>query len=304
MCVTCGCSENALVTHTDPKTGKQTVMPRLDGQRSLAPIDNLSGLTPIAGAAAVTPPAATRQDPAPASLHSAMHGTTVALEQEILGKNQKLADRNRQWFAQQGIVALNLMSSPGSGKSTLLERTLTDLRDELSVCVVEGDQATTNDAERIMATGCPVIQINTGTGCHLEADMLEQALQQLQPEPGSLVMIENVGNLVCPALFDLGEQGKVVILSVTEGEDKPEKYPHMFRTADLMLLTKTDLLPYLNFDVARCIEHARAVNSSIQVIQVSSQSGAGMSDWYAWLRAQLHDAALRRQQNGAEASAP
>ena len=208
----------------------------------------------------------------------------MTLEEQILAKNQRLAERNRGWLAGRGVVALNLVSAPGSGKTTLLERTLRDLRHEFAISVVEGDQATVNDAERIRATGCPVVQINTGTGCHLEADMLAHGLQQLDPPARSMVLIENVGNLVCPALFDLGERAKVVILSVTEGEDKPLKYPHMFRASDLMLVNKIDLLPYLRFDLERCIGYAREVNPSIKVLRVSAQTGEGMAGWYDFLR--------------------
>jgi hydrogenase nickel incorporation protein HypB len=211
----------------------------------------------------------------------------VTLEQQILAKNQQLAERNRGWLAGRGVLALNLVSAPGSGKTTLLERTLHDLRGELVIGVVEGDQATQIDADRIRATGCPVIQVNTGTGCHLEADMLARGLQHLDPPPGSVVLVENVGNLVCPALFDLGEEAKVVILSVTEGEDKPLKYPHMFRASELMLLNKIDLLPHLRFDLQRCIGYARAVNPSMRVLCLSAQTGEGMDAWYDFLRERL-----------------
>ena len=221
-----------------------------------------------------------------AALHAGMHGRTIALEQDILRKNQMLAERNRGWFEGREVLALNLMSSPGSGKTTLLERTIRALRDEIGFYVVEGDQATTNDAERIRATGCAVIQVNTGTGCHLEADMLAHGLQHLNPRPASVVMIENVGNLVCPALFDLGEGARVVVLSVTEGDDKPEKYPHMFRACQLMLINKMDLLPHVRFDVDRCVAHARAVNPDIEVLQISAETGEGMAAWYDWLRQQ------------------
>ena len=216
-----------------------------------------------------------------------MHGRTIALEQEILAKNQALAERNRGWFEGREVLALNLMSSPGSGKTSLLERTIRALRDEMRIYVVEGDQATTNDAERIRATGCAVIQVNTGTGCHLEADMLARGMQQLKPPPGSLVLIENVGNLVCPALFDLGERAKVVVVSVTEGEDKPIKYPHMFRACRLMLINKIDLLPHVRFDVDRCIAYAREVNPDIEVLCVSAETGEGIEAWYQWLRHEL-----------------
>ncbi len=220
----------------------------------------------------------------PTALHAVMHGRTIALEQEILAKNQALAERNPGWFEGRGVLALNLMSAPGSGKTSLLERTIQALQDEVRVYVVEGDQATTNDAERIRATGCAVIQVNTGTGCHLEADMLARGVQRLDPAPGSLVLIENVGNLVCPALFDLGERAKVVVLSVTEGEDKPAKYPHMFRACRLMLLNKIDLLPHVRFDVGRCVAYAREVNPDIEVLQVPAETGEGMEAWYNWLR--------------------
>ncbi|MFM6081255.1 MAG: hydrogenase nickel incorporation protein HypB, partial [Dolichospermum sp.] len=194
-----------------------------------------------------------------------------------------LAAENRGWFKGRNILALNLMSSPGAGKTTLLTRTINDLKDKLNINVIEGDQETTNDAEKIKSTGCQVVQINTGTGCHLDASMIEKGLQELNPPLNSVVMIENVGNLVCPALFDLGEAAKVVILSVTEGEDKPIKYPYMFRSSDIMILTKIDLLPYLNFDVQRCLEYAKQVNPKIQVFQVSATTGEGLDEWYGFL---------------------
>jgi len=209
----------------------------------------------------------------------------VRIEEDILGKNNRYAAANRRWFAERAILALNLVSSPGSGKTALLTRTLEDLKGDLPAVVIEGDQQTANDAERIRATGVRALQINTGKGCHLDAHMVGHALDALTPADGSILFIENVGNLVCPAAFDLGEAHKVVILSVTEGEDKPLKYPDMFHAADLMLLNKVDLLPYLQFDVDRCIEYARRVNPRIRVLQVSAQNGAGMTDWYQWLRA-------------------
>jgi hydrogenase nickel incorporation protein HypB len=193
-------------------------------------------------------------------VHADHHGTTVALQQAILAKNDRLAERNRGWLEGRGILALNLMSSPGAGKTTLLESTIRACGVRTPISVIEGDQATVVDAERIRATGCRVVQINTGTGCHLDAEMTAGALKQLSPPLNSVVVIENVGNLVCPALFDLGERSKVVILSVTEGEDKPLKYPYMFKVADLMLLNKIDLLPHVDFDAARCIGYARQIN--------------------------------------------
>jgi hydrogenase nickel incorporation protein HypB len=208
----------------------------------------------------------------------------VRIEQDILGKNNRYAAANRRRLAELGILALNLVSSPGSGKTTLLTRSIRDLKAELALSVIEGDQQTANDAERIRATGVKALQINTGKGCHLDAHMVGHALDSLNPEAHSVLFIENVGNLVCPAAFDLGEAHKVAILSVTEGEDKPVKYPDMFHAADLMLLNKTDLLPHLDFDVGRCIEYARRVNPAIKVIQVSAVSGEGMADWYRWIK--------------------
>jgi hydrogenase nickel incorporation protein HypB len=207
----------------------------------------------------------------------------VTLEQDILAKNNAYAAQNRERFAVQGILALNLVSSPGSGKTTLLVKTIEALQGKLSIAVVEGDQQTSHDAERIRATGAPAVQINTGKGCHLDAHMVGHALEKLPLARGSVLMIENVGNLVCPAAFDLGEAGKVVILSVTEGEDKPLKYPDMFRAARLMLVNKCDLLPYLQFDVDQAIAYARRVNPLIEVIRVSATTGEGMADWLAWI---------------------
>ena len=221
-------------------------------------------------------------------VHAKIHGTTISLEQDILAKNNLLAAQNRGWFKERNILALNLVSSPGAGKTTLLTRTIHDLKQQITISVIEGDQETANDAQKIQETGCKVVQINTGTGCHLEAAMVERGLQELNPSLNSVVMIENVGNLVCPALFDLGEQAKVVILSVTEGEDKPIKYPHMFRASDIMILTKIDLLPYVQFDVARCIEYAKQVNPNVQIFQVSAKTGEGLGNWYAWLHSQFH----------------
>jgi hydrogenase nickel incorporation protein HypB len=202
----------------------------------------------------------------------------------VLAKNDALAAKNRAWFAGREILALNLVSSPGAGKTTLLERTIRDLKEEASLYVLEGDQATANDGMRIRAAGAPAVQINTGTGCHLEADMVARGLMELKPAQGSMVMIENVGNLVCPALFDLGERAKVVILSVTEGEDKPLKYPHMFHAARVMILNKVDLLPHVDFDVEQAIANAREVNPGIEVLCVSARSGDGLEAWYDWLR--------------------
>ena len=223
--------------------------------------------------------------PAHAHVPGLSQSRMVEIEQNILGKNDEYANENRGFFTEQGILSLNLVSSPGSGKTTLLTQTISDLKNELSLSVIEGDQQTANDAERIRATGVPALQINTGKGCHLDAHMIGHAMEKMIPEKGSILFIENVGNLVCPAAFDLGEAHKVAILSVTEGEDKPLKYPDMFHAADIMLLNKIDLLPYLNFDVGKCIEYARRVNPSIQVLQVSATSGEGMESWYQWIKA-------------------
>jgi hydrogenase nickel incorporation protein HypB len=225
------------------------------------------------------------QGPAHAHAPGLSQTRMVQIEQDILGKNNEYATANRRYFEGHGILALNLVSSPGSGKTTLLTRTITDLKEELPVCVIEGDQQTANDADRIRATGVPAIQVNTGKGCHLDAHMVGHAVESLKPEEGGVLFIENVGNLVCPAAFDLGEAHKVVILSVTEGEDKPIKYPDMFHAADLMLLNKVDLLPHLDFDVDKCIAYARQVNPRIKVLQVSATSGEGLAAWYQWLKA-------------------
>ena len=225
------------------------------------------------------------QGPAHAHAPGLSQARMVQIEEDILGKNNGYAAANRRRFSEHGILALNLVSSPGSGKTTLLTRTIDDLKADLKLSVIEGDQQTSNDADRIRATGIKALQINTGKGCHLDAHMIGHALETLQPEDSSVLFIENVGNLVCPAAFDLGEAHKVAILSVTEGEDKPIKYPDMFHVADLVLLNKIDLLPYLQFDVDRCIEFAHRVNPGIKVLQVSATSGEGMDTWYRWVKA-------------------
>ncbi|MBW4666547.1 MAG: hydrogenase nickel incorporation protein HypB [Cyanomargarita calcarea GSE-NOS-MK-12-04C] len=266
MCINCGCSDKSESTITNLETGNA----RSIHSHTLpnGKIINHSHDDAISEAS---------------QIHANIHSKTISLEQDILAKNNLLAAQNRGWFKGRNILALNLMSSPGSGKTTLLTRTINDLKQQLNISVIEGDQETTNDAKKIQETGCKVVQINTGTGCHLDAVMVERGLQQLNPPLNSVVMIENVGNLVCPALFDLGERAKVVILSVTEGEDKPIKYPHMFRASDVMILTKIDLLPYVQFDVQRCIHYARQVNPEIQIFLVSAVTGAGLDNWYGWV---------------------
>jgi hydrogenase nickel incorporation protein HypB len=212
---------------------------------------------------------------------------TIDVESRILAKNDQLAAKNRAWFAGREILALNLVSSPGAGKTTLLERTIRDLSGELPLYVIEGDQATANDGERIRKAGASVVQVNTGTGCHLDAAMVTRALSTLKPGVRTVVLIENVGNLVCPALFDLGERAKAVIFPVTDGEDKPLKYPHIFRAAGLVILSKIDLLPNLDFAVAEAIDNVAKINPDAAILQVSARSGQGMTDWYDWLRSQF-----------------
>lgn len=213
-----------------------------------------------------------------------MHTRVLQLEQDILAGNQHMADHVRAHLASQHTLALNLVSSPGSGKTTLLVETVARLKvQQRPVAVIEGDQQTSFDAERIRATGVQAVQINTGKGCHLDGHMVGEALQRLPLDEQGVLFIENVGNLVCPAAFDLGETAKVAILSVTEGEDKPLKYPDMFAAARLMILNKIDLLPHLDFDVAACIDYARRVNPAIEVLQLSARTGEGMDAWLAWL---------------------
>ena len=297
MCTTCGCSSIGGVAYTTLKPTADALAAEAGAAARADPGGAEVRYRPLGTSSTVRPPrtgagVATEARGAPLRLHShaasesaARDGATIVLEQEILAKNRALAARNGQWLAERNLVALNLMSSPGAGKTSLLERTIRDLAGAATIAVIEGDQATQNDAERIARAGARVVQVNTGTGCHLEADMLARALDELAPPAGAIVMIENVGNLVCPALFELGESARVVILSITEGEDKPLKYPHMFRTADLLLLNKMDLLPHLDFDLERCIGYALEVNPRLEVRRVSARTGEGMAAWYEWLRA-------------------
>ena len=215
--------------------------------------------------------------------HAHGHTETITLEQKVLAKNDLLAERNRGWLAGRGIVALNMMSSPGSGKTTLLARTIREMSSTRPIAVIEGDQETTLDADRIKSAGASVVQVNTGAGCHLDAEMMQNALTALDPPTGSLLFIENVGNLVCPALFDLGERARVVVVSVTEGTDKPLKYPHMFGAADLVIVNKVDLLPYVDFDVAMCEKYARSINPGLELLTLSATTGEGIDHWYDWV---------------------
>jgi len=214
-------------------------------------------------------------------------GETIAVNRDVLQENNRLAERNRGYFQARDIFALNLVSSPGSGKTTLLERTIGALKDSLEFRVIEGDQQSMQDANRIEATGVPVVQVNTGKGCHLDARMINHALGKLDPPAGSVLLIENVGNLVCPSLFDLGERHKVVIISVTEGDDKPAKYPTMFAASDICILNKIDLLPYVDFDLDQCKEYARKVQPNMTFFELSSKTGEGMDAWHEWIRQQI-----------------
>ncbi|MEZ5646047.1 MAG: hydrogenase nickel incorporation protein HypB [Burkholderiaceae bacterium] len=291
MCVVCGCSDNspAHARHVQQDAG---------GEPGVVAVNPLSGdLHFGAGAARVSVPGMSQE-------------RAIRLETDILGANNRVAQQNRAHFEAHGVTALNFVSSPGSGKTTLLCATIEALKRRqpgLHVAVIEGDQQTSFDADRIRATGAPAIQVNTGKGCHLDAPMVAEAFAQLhvhdhghdhthghdhhhhhlhqhhREDGHGLLFIENVGNLVCPAVWDLGEAAKVAILSVTEGEDKPLKYPDMFAAAQLMILNKVDLLPHVRFDVARCIDLARRVNPAIEVIQLSATTGDGMDAWLHWL---------------------
>lgn len=249
MCATCGCSDEGGVRVIDP---------------------------------------AAHAHPHDHSHHNHDHdGRTVLLEQKVLARNDELAERNRAWLGERAVVAINLMSSPGSGKTTLLEHTIGAIGPDVPMSVVEGDQETLFDAERIKATGCRVVQVNTGAGCHLDAAMLASAVSTLDPPRNSVVFVENVGNLVCPALFDLGEQSRAVVMSVTEGADKPLKYPHMFRTADVVLLNKIDLLPYVDFDLGTFERALGRVSPRARLLRISATRGDGTADWHDWLHTQV-----------------
>jgi len=251
MCTTCGCDHDDTITIT--KVGDTAAL--------FKPVDELQ----------------------PGCSVHAVNQRKIDLNQNILEQNDRQAAHNRYHFETARQLAINLVSSPGSGKTSLLERTLADTRDVYTSYVIEGDQQTLNDANRIAATGAAVVQINTGKGCHLDAGMVHSAVHKLSPRPGAIVFIENVGNLVCPALFDLGENARVVVISVTEGEDKPLKYPDMFASATLCIINKIDLLPYVNFRTAKARAHALSVNPSLKFIELSATTGQGMDVWYQWL---------------------
>ncbi len=215
----------------------------------------------------------------------------IKIEQDLLSKNNSYAEQNRTYFKQHGIFALNLVSSPGAGKTTLLVETIRALKNKLPIAVIEGDQQTEYDANRIRAAGVSALQINTGRACHLDAHGIGHAVMDLMVKDNSLLVIENVGNLICPSSFDLGEAYKVVVLSVTEGDDKPLKYPDMFHAASLMVINKTDLLPYVDFEVERCIGFARQVNPDIQVIKLSAKQGENFTEWTGWVTTHMHSMA-------------
>lgn len=284
MCSTCGCAEGNLYIEGDernPHSGFRSApfapasRPALQitGVKFAPAADERGDLHYGHGAAGTHAPGMTQR-------------RMLEIELNVLDKNNQLAVYNREQFAKRRQLVLNLVSSPGSGKTTLLTETLTRLHGRVPCAVIEGDQQTVNDAARIRATGTPAIQVNTGKGCHLDAQMIRDAVRRLPLERDGILFIENVGNLVCPASFDLGERHKVAVLSVTEGEDKPLKYPHMFAAASLMLLNKIDLLPYLQFDVEKCLDYARQVNPNIEILLLSASSGEGMESWLAWLEAQ------------------
>ncbi len=283
MCTVCGCQTTAIdVGETqgrhEAQTGKGGETPH-EQDHAHSHHDSHGGVIDFgAGLAGVHVPGLSQS-------------RILRIERDILSKNDAYARDNRAFFAAKNVLALNLVSSPGSGKTTLLVRTIEALQKRVPVAVIEGDQQTSNDAERIRATGAPAIQINTGKGCHLDAHMVGHALEALDLPMGGVLFIENVGNLVCPAAFDLGEAHKIVVLSVTEGEDKPLKYPDMFAAADLMLLNKADLLPHLSFDVGACLANALKVNPHIQTLIVSAQTGEGMAALYAWIEARRRLAA-------------
>ena len=281
MCESCGCSDGAKATVINLQTGAKTEI-----ADDRAPIHHHHNDSYHSHS---HDHAHDHSHPHPHDHHHMHdHGPRhmVALGEAVLRKNDELAARNRAWLAGREILALNLVSSPGAGKTTLLERTIGECGQVHAFSVIEGDQATANDGERIRAAGAPVVQINTGTGCHLEADMVARALKELAPAVGSVVMIENVGNLVCPALFDLGERAKLAVISVTEGEDKAVKYPHIFQASSLILINKIDLLPHLQFDIDLCIANIRMVNPFAEILQISATTGEGLEPWYAWITAQ------------------
>ena len=295
MCTTCGCNHaNVLIE------GKSPASPTADDSTSREHWHQHADGTwhsHVHGGASARRPGAGYVSRALAAVHAP--GTPasriVQIEQDILAKNAAIASENRRYFADHGIFALNLVSSPGSGKTTLLEKTISAWGRRTPIAVIEGDQQTSRDADRVRAAGAEAVQINTGKGCHLDAQMVAHALTHLTPAEDSLLLIENVGNLVCPSAFDLGEAHKVVILSVTEGEDKPLKYPDMFHAASLLLINKIDLLPYVQFSVETASSYARRIRAELEVVALSAQTGAGFEQWLAWLERGATAARARRE---------
>jgi hydrogenase nickel incorporation protein HypB len=287
MCGVCGCGQAEVVLEKEPSSlaGK-------DHADEEGRVSHVHG----AGAAAHSHAHGEASEGHFAHAHGVSEERMVRIERDILSKNDAFARDNRRAFSARRLFALNLVSSPGSGKTSLLVRAIEALKGRMPLAVIEGDQQTSRDADRIRATGAPAIQVNTGKGCHLDAHMVGHALEALKPEPGAALFIENVGNLVCPAAFDLGEARRVVVLSVAEGEDKPLKYPDMFATADLMLLNKADLLPHLDFDVGSCLANALRINPNLQTLIVSARTGEGVAAFVAWIEASAarHAAALAR----------
>ncbi|MEM1362170.1 MAG: hydrogenase nickel incorporation protein HypB [Pseudomonadota bacterium] len=276
MCGICGCADKANdVTLIDPETGDKTLI----RQGGLLQEHNSDPHRHHHDHHPAHPPHEGQDTP---HIHSPS-GEVISLEQAILSKNDQIAARNRGWFEGRGVLALNLVSSPGAGKTTLLERTIRDLASERAIYVIEGDQMTSNDAERVRDAGAKALQINTGAGCHLEADMIADAVDQLDPVPGALLLIENVGNLVCPSMFDLGEKMKVAVISTTEGEDKPLKYPHMFRAAETVLINKIDISEVVEFDEASCRRNIAEVNPNATVISLSAKTGENFGPWLSML---------------------
>ncbi len=273
MCSTCGCSDHANVHVNDAHGASEA-----HGHAPFHEHGNGESHTHIGAAHHVHDLGA---------VDTSRIARIIHLEQDILAKNALIAARNREWFEGRQILALNMMSSPGAGKTTLLERTIRGLAGNRPVMVIEGDQETRRDAARITQAGAQAVQINTGSGCHLDAAMVSAAIGKLALQKGSLLVIENVGNLVCPALFDLGESARIVVMSVTEGEDKPLKYPNMFRFANILILNKIDLLPYLQFSIEKCISYAHQVNPKLDIFQLSAVTGDGLEAWYGWLRKRL-----------------
>ncbi|MBV9288554.1 MAG: hydrogenase nickel incorporation protein HypB [Hyphomicrobiales bacterium] len=287
MCATCGCEASTAATMTNLRTGVSTEIAPLAGEEAMHEHVHADGTRHSH--------AHGHEDHRHDHVHSHRDGSHVAIEARILAKNDAVAVVNRAWLRGREILALNLVSSPGSGKTTLLERTIADLSGELPVFVIEGDQATAKDGERIREAGAPVVQINTGAGCHLDAEMVRRGLAELKPAAGAVLFIENVGNLVCPARFDLGEHAKVVLFSVAEGEDKPLKYPHMFQAAELVLINKTDLLPHLDFSLEEALANVARVNPRARTLTLSARTGDGLQAWIDWIKqsaSRAHELAL------------